>query len=55
MDWACNSGGASRNGENVLSEYLEGGNEVLARSRLRRTVILRLMLKMQLREQSVRF
>jgi len=24
MEWACNSGGANRNGENVLSEYLEG-------------------------------
>jgi len=25
MDWACNRGGAGgRNGDNILSEYLEG-------------------------------
>lgn len=43
MDWACNSDGASRNGENVFSEYLEG-------RKYWRDLILRLMLKLQLRE-----
>jgi hypothetical protein len=53
MEWACNSGGGNRNGENVLSEYLRGRST--GEIWLIRTVISRLMLKLQSREQSVRF